>query len=237
MIYIVGDTHRMLDNEVLTEKYFKKHNINIDDIEVAIVLGDFGVPWVSNYEDDIDSKIIKAYAKLPFNILAVPGNHDNYDFINNVAMQQKMYGDVVYRVSSNVFYLKRGAIYTISDKTFLCLGGAHSIDKSFRTPRISWWPEEQWSVQEEYFLFKNLKKTNNKVDYVISHTGPSKIIEQLDPRFAADIENIMSDHNVAICDYIYDNVKFKHFYFGHWHIDGIKTIENATQIYKSHVVI
>ena len=32
---------------------------------------------------------------------------------------------------------------TIDNKSFLCVGGAVSIDKMYRTPCVSWWPEEE----------------------------------------------------------------------------------------------
>lgn len=48
-----------------------------------------------------------------------------------------MYGAKVLKVSDNVFYLKRGEIYTIEDKLFLVLGGALSDDKKYRIPHKS----------------------------------------------------------------------------------------------------
>jgi hypothetical protein len=73
-----------------------------------------------------------------------------------------------------IAYLKRGNIYRIENKNFLVLGGALSIDKDFRQPNKSWWENEYWSEEEKETLFTVLKK-KNKFDYVLSHTGPSRI--------------------------------------------------------------
>lgn len=142
MIYITGDTHNTEDMSNLSSKNMKlccmEQGIEFHDIIHAIVLGDFGLPWSSNCEideagihpaDHTDRYLLKWYNQKPFKILAVQGNHDNYDVIAKLP-EVKMFGSKVLKVSDNIFYLKRGEIYCIEDKRFLVLGGAFSDDKA-----------------------------------------------------------------------------------------------------------
>lgn len=149
MIYITGDTHNTEDMSNLSSKNMKlccmEQNSDFHAITAAIVLGDFGLPW--NFDCTIDEDgihptehtdryLLKWYNQKSFKILAVMGNHDNYDIIEKLP-EVEMFGAKALKVSDNVFYLKRGEIYTIDDKRFLILGGAMSDDKVWRKPHES----------------------------------------------------------------------------------------------------
>ena len=156
MIYITGDTHNSVDMSNLSTQNMKlccmEQGTDFHSITHAIVLGDFGLPWYTasvdksgiHPNDATDKYLFKWYKQKPFKILAVMGNHDNYDMIEKLP-EVEMFGSTVLKVSYNVFYLKRGKIYTIEDKRFLVLGGALSDDKDWRKPHESWWEQEEWS--------------------------------------------------------------------------------------------
>ena len=170
MIYITGDTHNTTDMSNLSSKNMKlccmEQKTDYKNISTAIVLGDFGLPWSSDCIIDeagihpsnhTDGYLLKWYNQKPFKILAVIGNHDNYDLIEQLP-EVEIFGAKVLKVSENVFYLKRGEIYTLENKRFLVLGGALSDDKVWRKPHESWWAQEEWSEKEKADCLKKSKK-------------------------------------------------------------------------------
>ena len=56
MIYITGDTHNTEDMSNLSSKNMKlccmEQNTDFHAITAAIILGDFGLPWSSDYTID-----------------------------------------------------------------------------------------------------------------------------------------------------------------------------------------
>ena len=232
MIYITGDTHNTEDMSNLSSKNMKlccmEQNADFHSITAAIVLGDFGLPWSSDCEisengihptDHTDRYLLKWYNRKPFRILVVQGNHDNYDVIEKIP-EVEMYGNKVLKVSDNVFYLKRGEIYCLEDKRFLVLGGAMSDDKAWRKPHESWWKQEEWSEGEKGSCFSKIKE-NKKFDYVLSHTGPSKGIALTDDFFCNEenLKLLQGDSNVVFNDKIDSVIRYKKWFFGHWHSD------------------
>ena len=221
MIYITGDTHNTEDMSNLSSKNMKlcclEQGAEFQSITHAVVLGDFGLPWTS---DHTDRYLLKWYSQKPFKILAVMGNHDNYDVIEKLP-EVEMFGSKVLKVSDNVFYLKRGNIYTIEDKRFLVLGGALSEDKAWRKPHESWWEQEEWSDEEKQACLDKIGQYGGSFDYVLSHTGPSAGIALTDDFFSNEenLEELRRDSNVVFNDKIDSIISYKKWFFGHWHSD------------------
>ena len=104
------------------------------------------------------------------------------------------------------------------------MGGAKSVDKSYRLEGISWWKEEIPSYQVFEEGIQNLEKLNYKVDYILTHTAPQEIIEK---RYAC-----LKDYDVSLNDYlthIKNSVDYKGWYFGHMRVDD--TIDNFHMLY------
>ena len=232
MIYITGDTHNTEDLSNLSSKNMKlccmEQGVDYHTITVAIVLGDFGLPWYNcpvdedgiHPADHTDRYLLKWYNQKPFKILAVQGNHDNYDIIEKLP-EVDMYGANVLKISNNVFYLKRGGIYTIEGKSFLVLGGAKSEDKAFRTAHESWWEQEEWTKEEQSACLAKIKEHGNEFDYVLSHTGTAKGIELIDPYYSntEQLVELRKDSTVCFNDTIDSLITYKKWFFGHWHSD------------------
>ena len=230
MIYITGDTHNTTDMSNLSSKNMKlccmEQKVDFHDIKTSIVLGDFGLPWYDCPVDEngihpidhTDRYLLKWYNQKPFKILAVMGNHDNYDMIENLT-EVEMFGAKVLKISDNVFYLKRGEIYTIERKRFLVLGGAMSDDKVWRKPHESWWSQEEWTDSEKIALLSKL--ADIQFDYVLSHTGPSNGIALTDDYFCNEenLKQLHCDSNVVFNDKIDSLISYKKWFFGHWHSD------------------
>lgn len=65
----------------------------------------------------------------------IDGNHENFDLLNPDA-------DEPVAVSENITYMPRGSRARLAGAELLFLGGASSIDKTWRTEGFDWWPGE-----------------------------------------------------------------------------------------------
>lgn len=206
-----------------------EQGVGFHDITYAIVLGDFGLPWSSDCEidergvhplDHTDRYLLKWYNQKPFKVLAVMGNHDNYDVIEKLP-EVDMFGAKVRKVSDNVFYLKRGEIYEIEGKRFLVLGGAMSEDKAWRIPHETWWAQEEWCEGEKEACLVKIAESGGKFDYVLSHTGPIAGIAETDDFFKNEknMKELLKDSTVGFNDKVDEMIEYKKWFFGHWHSD------------------
>jgi hypothetical protein len=146
MIYITGDTHNEIDASNVSTRCVRAccrtQGVDHKEIRRLVVLGDFGLPWYDCPVDEdgihprngTDRYLLKWYNDKPFIVLALMGNHDNYDMIQGLP-QVEMFDSTVLKLSKNVFYLRRGESYTIEGKSFLVLGGAAARTRpyEFRT--------------------------------------------------------------------------------------------------------
>lgn len=207
MIYLTGDTHIPIDISKLNMKQFpEQKDLTRDDY--LIILGDFGLYW---HEDREYAYWRKWLQEKPFTVLWVDGNHENHDWIARMPVTQWMGGLV--QADGNIIHLMRGQIYHINDKSFFVMGGAASTDKEHRQDGISWWPQEVPSFQDVEVALDNLENEKWKVDYVLTHTCPTNIIN---PMFHVPPT---SDSATKFLQEVYWRIKFKKWYFGHWHVD------------------
>ena len=109
-------------------------------------------------------------------------------------------------------------------------GGAVSVDQYRRIENVSWWKEEMPSKEEFKEAKENLLKYNNQVDYIITHTCDAITIRNYLIYFRGKVSEIFMDNEML--DYFETNVKYKHWYFGHYHFDG-KITDNKTEVYNS----
>ncbi len=61
---------------------------------------------------------------------------------------------------------------------------------------------------------QNLKEAGNSVDLILTHTAPREIIRRMG-RFPDDHDGELT----GFLEWIMYEVKFKKWFFGHWHLD------------------
>jgi len=222
-ILFSGDFHANALNELnvitksaLLEKY--KQDV-FDKINYHIILGDAGFLWPGNEKTDLYN--YKALGKRPFPILCVIGNHEPVLGRPDLPEVDIGIGEKVILIRKEnpfIAYLKRGNVYKIENRKFLVLGGALSIDKDFRQPGKSWWEQEYWSEDEKSRLFLMLKK-KKKFDYVLTHTGPSRINMTINPFNRAGLMPKFFDQVALLNEKIDEMITCKQWFCGHWHKD------------------
>ena len=212
MIYITGDTHGMHDFVKLIR--FSETHPGLTKQDYLIIAGDFGGVWAAKtLESDL-----RPYRELPFTVLFVDGNHENFDLINSYPVEE-WNGGKVHFIKPDIIHLMRGQVFEIEGKTIFTFGGATSIDKYIRAEGRDWWPQELPTYEELDEGFANLKRYNNKVDYIITHSCGQRALMYPQLRIAADIKSVCPESHLL--SNFEDIAKFKHWYFGHFHIDAV----------------
>ena len=210
MIYVTGDCHGNFRR--FTKKQLMKLPFEMTERDYVIICGDFGLLWARDKEFEYN---LDRLSKLPYTILWVQGNHENYDMIREYQIEEWNGGKVRHIFRDKIILLERGQIFTIEDKTFFTFGGASSHDISggildknsptykddykklvtsgqpFRVLNESWWKQELPSKKELKEGEKNLDKVGFQVDYVISHCGSNRLQEALE-RYYRGINGGMS---------------------------------------------
>lgn len=205
MIYISGDTHGEIDINKL-ESYFNKRYVSNKDF--LIILGDAGIVWDKKCLD----KYVFRYKCLGPTIFFIDGNHENFNLLNSFPVIKKNNARV-HVIDDNLYHVLRGELLIINKLKFLCIGGAESIDKVYRTKGKSWWKEETITEYEIDHALFNVACCDYKVDYVLTHTAPASISKN-------KLGYNPSESNIQL-ERINDKVKFNKWYFGHYHIDRI----------------
>jgi hypothetical protein len=234
-ILLSGDFHANSQNELqsITQKTLM-HNYSRDkyrNIKYHIILGDAGFLWPGNQKSDKFHYEVLSHR--PFPILCIIGNHEPILGMDDLHEADIGIGELVYQIQAVPFvaYLKRGKIYTIDNFKFLVLGGALSVDKSFRKPNISWWEREYWSEQEKQDVFKLLEK-ENVFDCVLSHTGPHHINKILFEFLLSSYSKKFDDEVAHLNDEICQKIQFNEWWCGHWHVNKYHHDEKTNRGYQ-----
>lgn len=222
VIFITGDTHIPHDIDKLNEVKFSEQ-LKLSKKDYVIICGDFGGVW-----DNAPERVewLDWLEKRNFTTLFVDGNHENFDILNSMPIENWCGGDVHF-IRPSIIHLMRGQVFTIDGHTFFTFGGAYSFDKSSRAPGISWWPEEIPSDEEQAEGFYNLAEYDYEVDYIISHTCPYSILDEF-PEMLPKMLNYFDSTTEEYLEKIKNNTDYQQWFFGHWHsdidFDGVHTL-------------
>ena len=227
MIYITGDCHSDFTRFSI-KKFPIQRKMTKDDY--VIICGDFGGIWNYMYENTSEKYWLDWLNGKKFTTLFVDGNHENFTRLYGYPVEE-WHGGKVHKIRDSVLHLMRGEIFDIDDKKIFTFGGASSHDIKdgilnldeqekiykyrkrgayFRIRDFSWWDLELPTKEEMQNGIENLEKLNYNVDYVISHCAPTSIQTLISSEYKND----------DITDYlqqIYEKIKFKKWYFGHYH--------------------
>ncbi|MBR3354599.1 MAG: metallophosphoesterase [Oscillospiraceae bacterium] len=233
-IYITGDIHG--DPERFSSSIFPEgKNLKRDD--VVEILGDFGLVWDYQGESDQETYWLDWLEKKPWTTVATLGNHENYDRIEKLPVEER-FGGPVWVVRPHVLLLQSGYIYEISGKKIWNFNGAASHDisdgiidgadpdwrkrarewdrfgKWFRVKGVSWWPQEVESNESVYERgISNLEVVDYDVDFVWTHCAPTEIV-RLMRHYSNDR---LTDYLQRIDDEFKNRNRDPYWFFGHYH--------------------
>ena len=232
MVFVTGDTHGDWINRLNVDSFPEQKEMTKDDY--VIICGDFGI-WDNSKREKYNLSWLD---DKPFTTLFVSGNHENYDILDSLEMSE-WHGGLVNFVRKSVIHLMRGQVFNIEDKTFFTFGGASSHDISagilepddpnfkekkkqldkdpfalYRINHVSWWKRELPSENEMEMGLDNLKKENNKVDYIITHSPSTSELYLMGGKglYQSDIlTNYLED--------VKANTEYKRHFFAHMHVN------------------
>ena len=126
----------------------------MDKSDYLIVSGDTGICWNGFDEkgNDRDQSLKDMYNKKKVTTLWIDGNHENFDMLNALPVENWQ-GGKVHKVRENVLHLMRGEIFTIEGKTFFCFGGATSTDKEDRKAGVTCGNKKILALQSLIMLY------------------------------------------------------------------------------------
>ena len=211
MLFITGDTHGRYDFAKLLR--FARQHPELTKKDHLIVAGDFGGVWSpKTLEEDL-----RIYEELPFTVLFVDGNHEYFDLLDAYPAETWK-GGKVHVLKPTVIHLMRGQVFEIEGKTIFTFGGATSIDRYMRIEGISWWARELPSFEELDEGLANLKRYNNTVDYIVTHSCDERAL-WYPPLRTKTYQMSVYPENQMLSNFE-DIVAYGHWYFGHYHMDG-----------------
>lgn len=228
MIYITGDTHGKF-NRVIS--FCERMQTSKDDI--LIILGDAGINFYLNKRD---KKLKECLKDLPITLFSIHGNHEaRPNTILSYKLKDFCGGKVwVEDEYPNLLFAKDGEIYDFIVEgnivKTLVIGGAYSVDKSFRLlNHYPWFSDEQPNDEIKEYVEKQIELNNNKVDVVLSHTCPL----MYEPRewFLPFIVQGLVDKSTELwLNKIHEKLGYKKWYCGHYH--GSKKIDKLQFMFE-----
>lgn len=254
MIFATGDCHGDV-RRFSTESFPEQKEMTKDDF--VIILGDLGLYWNYGGESDGERYWLNWLDNKPFTTLFVPGNHEQWDRLDALPTEE-WHGGKVSFLRPSVIYLHRGQIFDINGKKIFAFGGASSHDIKdgilelddpdfqkkywelasnpyalFRVNHYSWWERELPSEEEMKEGMENLKKHDNKVDFIVTHSPYTSILKFMDSGAGLYKSDILTDY----LQKLKETVDYKAFLFGHMHQNVSFHWDKAHCLYEQIVQI
>lgn len=253
-VWVTGDIHgnpqRFSTNIFPEQKEMTKEDL-------VIILGDFGLVWDYQGENKTERYWLNWLMEKPFTTVFLDGNHENFDRLSAYPVEEWKSGKV-HVIRPSVLHLMRGQIFQIENRSFFTFGGASSHDISagilepddpdfkrkkkrldkdpyalYRIHRISWWEQELPSEKEMEEGLQNLKRHQQKVDYILTHSPYTSLLEQMD-------DGAGFYHRDRLTDYletIRQTVTYRAWLFGHMHINQTFSEEKSSCLYEQIIQI
>ena len=170
-VYVKGDIHGGVDMQKLRD-WDLGDSLTSDDY--LIIAGDFGFLWDFSAEECADIAWLESR---PYTVLFVDGNHERFDHWAERPMEL-WHGGLTQRLSdtSPIRRLTRGEVFELDGSTIFTMGGATSVDKEYRIPYSSWWPQELPGERNFEEARAKLDSVGWKVDCVITHTCSTRML-------------------------------------------------------------
>lgn len=181
------------------------HHAKDQDADVILHLGDFGYRFTAAFRRELTN----ALNHTGLHLLFVDGNHDDHSWL----LRRPVGANGLRQVTDTIWHLPRGFRWTWAGVRFLALGGAHSVDRPWRTPGASWWPEETITPQQASRTIER-----GPADLLVAHDCPAGVnIPGLSPDQFPPEEIRAADQHRQLLRTVVDAVQPKAIWHGHYH--------------------
>jgi len=143
-----------------------------------VQLGDFGFVWPRpNYGRTLD-KMNRLLDRANIDLHFLPGNHEDFDKLELLTARKSNTvspeGHIPFR--PRIFYTGKVSAWTWAGHRFAAVGGATSIDKHWRVPGESWWPQEALTPAEAAAA-----RALGRTEVLLTHDAPTSVPFRLQP--------------------------------------------------------
>ena len=228
MFFITGDKHSRFEKVF---EFCKKRGEFLElsqEKDVMIILVDSGINFFGP-DDWRDNKLKKKLSKLPITIFSIQGNHDMRPHHIPSYITKEWNGGLVYYEPAypNLLFAIDGEVYDLWGQKTLVIGGAYSVDKHYRLMMgYQWFEDEQPSEEIKAKIERVIKENNGEFDVILSHTCPLRF-EPIEWFLSGLDQSTVDKSTEKWMDKIYDSIKYKKWYVGHYH--GEKVIYNEKE--------
>lgn len=214
-ILVAGDSHG--DNYYLRCLYAAAI---ANDCDAVYVVGDFGFGSRDDNSEFLD------HCSTLANVHDIPlywldGNHEDHSTLRDgyllphfteAALASRPPSPFC-EIRPNLYHTWRGAQWVWSDRRFVSVGGAYSVDKAQRVKYVSWWPTEEMSEGDFTRIYDSLQGV--KADVLLTHDVPSDSDMGLGADWKSDFP--LAHPNRVRLQMIADLVQPKLLLHGHMH--------------------
>jgi len=138
------------------------------DVRTVIQLGDWGLLWPGASSRRMTDEASTLCQRYDLDLLIIEGNHDNADALSQRWQDPRNRSAddraLPLHLADRVAVMPRGYRFAIAGRTFVCLGGATSLDRGHRTEGKDWWPAE--AITDEQVA---LATEGGYADVLLSH--------------------------------------------------------------------
>lgn len=185
--------------------------------EVILHLGDYGYQFTPAFRRGAES--ILAQAGIP--LLFVDGNHDDQRWLHRITLDSTG----IRHVSDHVWHLPRGFRWEWDDIRLMALGGAHSVDRPWRVPGESWWPEESLTDEDVRYAC-----ASGRVDVLLIHDAPAGVVipgvdDRSTPAPWSEAELLLANAHREKVRHVVQEVNPLQVWHGHYHVAYERVVE------------
>ena len=251
-LFVTGDVH----GDVIDRFTFRKNAFlrELDENDIMVVLGDFGIPFgvKGNWSLDADKYDARWLSQHKWTTVAIAGNHDDRDAIAEMPLVEKFGGKVRQlafcgETYDNIYYVDTPQILVLNGKKCLCIPGAESHDIDilldpeddgferkcrefqkkyihFRVKHWSWWEDEAINVKAANKLVE--QHIDEKFDLILTHDAPALINKYL---------GFEDTEGESFLDSVRRVVEFDEWFHGHYHLNfySYRDDPRITCLYRS----
>lgn len=164
---LAGDWHGNLSWAQATIKKIVAE-LSEEDEKLIFQVGDFGF-WPGKHGKYYLQGLTTLLEELGAELFFIDGNHENHVLLRNRAKKLGIIDQCApVPISDRITWVQRGTRAKISDREWLFLGGAASVDRYHRTEGESWFPEERITDEQVQQAI-----SGGPADVLVSHDAPA----------------------------------------------------------------
>jgi hypothetical protein len=207
-VAIAGDWH---GNAYWAEITVPKIAAQLEDQPFRVIyhLGDFGY-WPGKFGKGYRVRLEKILAENDAELQFLDGNHENHKLLIKQAENDC---NMLVTISDHIYWMRRGYRFTLDGKVWLIMGGAASVDKSYREENVSWFPEELITDEQRDYAI-----AGGHADVMLTHDRPSKAPITFPHSNWPDKDLAISQAHMEKLQDIVDHVKPAFLMHGHEHM-------------------